>query len=145
HWSITNEARRLMTRYSVGETDLRFTTGARFHPKHFYAGKLTPKRIQQGIQFNDQYYIVRRQGYSLVYVDIDDHLAFQRDKPQLTQDVLTILGRDNFFVSNDRRLYLKVYWGDVTFPEFQAAYQEFRDALYLWSKSKGYDSDIDVP
>jgi hypothetical protein len=133
HWSITDEVREAYRNDPTGE-----------NAKRYHTGKLKPKRIDQGIQFDDQYYTCARQGLSLLYLDIDDHLDYQQDKADLTTAVVNLLGADYFF-QNEGRLWIKAEWHREDYPTFRQVYTAFLDALRIWARSQGFQSDIDTP
>jgi hypothetical protein len=133
HWSITDEVREAYRNDPTGE-----------NAKRYHTGKLKAKRIDQGIQFDDQYYTCARQGLSLLYLDIDDHLPHQTDKAELTAAVVNLLGAEYLF-ENEGRLWIKAEWHREDYQTFRKVYTAFLDALRIWARSQGFQSDIDTP
>lgn len=140
HFSITNEQKRQYAdRYNSSD------------PKRvamlYHAGRLNAKRIQRGIERDDQYFTCNKSSassLSLVYLDLDDHHPHQTDKAQLTQAVLNFVGPDNLFF-NEGRLWVKGCWKDSDYPKFKQAYTAFTEALKSWAVAKGFQTNVDSP
>ena len=113
----------------------------------YHAGRLNAKRIQRGIEFDDQYFTCNKasaSSLSLVYLDLDDHHPHQTDKAQLTQAVLNFVGPDNLFF-NEGRLWVKGCWKDSDYPKFKQAYTAFTEALDSWAFAKCFQTNVDTP
>lgn len=140
HFSITIEQKRQFADRHNCDDPKRIAM-------QYHAGKLTAKRIQRGIELDDQYFTCNKasaSGLSLVYTDLDDHLPYQTDKAQLTQAVLNFVGPDNLFF-NEGRLWVKGCWTDFDYPKFKAAYTAFTEALDSWAVAKGFLTNVDAP
>ena len=115
--------------------------------KKYHAGKLTPKRVQRGIDRDDQYFTCNKasaSGRSLIYLDLDDHQPGQQDKALLTQAVLSFVGTDKLFL-NEGRLWAKGCWKDSNYPKFKQVYTAFTEALDSWAVAKGFGTNVDSP
>ena len=140
HFSITNEQEAQYANRFAFDDPKKIA-------KQYHAGRMTPKRIQRGIECDDQYFTCNKgsaSSRSLAYLDLDDHLPEQNDKPELTQAVLNLLGPTNLF-ANEGRLWLKGDWKDSDYPTFKKAYTAFTSALDSWAVAHGFATNVDSP
>ena len=115
--------------------------------KKYHAGRLTAKRVQRGIERDDQYFTCNKglhSSLSLLYLYLDDHLPHQKDKDRLTQAVLNFFGFDNLFF-NEGRLWLKGDWNDSDYPQFKNTYTAFINTLDSWAVANGFHTNVDSP
>ena len=74
HFSITKEQKAQYANRFASDDSKKIA-------KQYHAGKMTPKRIQKGIECDDQYFTCNKgsaSSRSLAYLDLDDHLLNQK-------------------------------------------------------------------
>ncbi|QJW93248.1 hypothetical protein [Frigoriglobus tundricola] len=136
-FSISKETARL---YKENPSTARYRN-------RYFAGVLSPRHIKQGTFQNDQYYTSNRTagtGKGLAYLDIDAHQG-EPDKDALTAAVTALVGRENLFISNDNRLYLKVLWLGHSWEQFTKTVKLLHDACRAWAIVKGFQATVDSP
>lgn len=137
----------LLGRHKKGETDLRYPSGHRFQPKHFFANCLNAKHVQAMIRGHKHYYTGGRSGKTLSMLDVDAHKPWQTDAEEAKKLLFQFLGAEYLFhVPSDRgsNNHLKVIYQGARWETVNEALKEFGDACQMFLKGHGILTDVEI-